>query len=110
MPGSSSISAFLRCYNERILNPEKTRTFTYDAKLVVGVDGDEVIEETAIVNHYVAPNEEPFVEDAIYKTYGKVASIDASYKVGDGLDPEGYQFIIDADTVRITSIHSLFGC
>jgi hypothetical protein len=99
MPGLSSISAILRCNNERVLNPEKTRTFTYDATLVVGFQAEEIIEGTAILNHYVAPNEEPFIDNAFYKIYGKVASIDSSYKVGDGLDPNNYQFVIDADTV-----------
>jgi hypothetical protein len=102
MPGSASISALLRCNNERVLNPEKARTFTYDAKLVVGFEGDEVLEETALLNHYLATSDEPFTENVFYKIYGKVASIDASFNVGDGLDPDGYQFVIDADTVSRT--------
>jgi hypothetical protein len=114
MPGSASISALLRCNNERVLNPEKARTFTYDAKLVVGFDGGEVLEETAILNHYLSTSDEAFVENAFYKIYGKVASIDASFNVGDTLDSDNYQFIIDADTVCLTPrqwlSHSVANC
>lgn len=103
MPGSSTIYALLRCYNKRQIIPIKNRTFTFDADFVVGFEGDHVLEETAILNHFVPQEDDSFVENAFYTVYGKVASIDSSYMVELGLDPDQFQFVIDADVVRVFS-------
>ena len=73
----------------------------FDADFVVGFEGEHVLEETAILNHFIPPEDDTFVKNAFYTVYGKVASIDSSYMVKLGLDPDQFQFIIDADVVRV---------
>lgn len=102
MPGSSTIYGLLCCYNKRHIVPNKNRTYTFDVDFVVGFEGECVIEQTAIMTHFVLQEDDGFVENAFYTVYGKVASIDSLYVVEDGVDPNKYQFVIDAEVVRVS--------
>jgi hypothetical protein len=81
---------------------EKPRTFTFDAEVVVAADCTGHVETTtAVLTHYVAPTDDPFVEGALYFVSGRVGSVDDSFPVGDGFAVDMYDFVIDGETVCV---------
>ncbi|KAF8487298.1 hypothetical protein DFH94DRAFT_678336 [Russula ochroleuca] len=61
----------------------------------------EIQTSNAFLTHFAPANEEPPVEGALYFVGGKIASIDRNFDVGDGAEWTGYDFIIDADVMRL---------
>ena len=88
-----------------VLSPEKPRSLTFDAELVISFDSVGLVQTSnAVVNHYHAETEDPFVENALYYIAGKVACIDKTFPVGDSFYCANYDFVIDADTVGVLFI------
>jgi hypothetical protein len=100
MPGSSHIFGFLPCTNLRVVNPDKPRSLTFDAEIVVATDCTGHVETTtAVLTHFQDATEEPFVDGGLYYVSGRVASIDDSFAVGDGFSKDMYDFVVDAEKV-----------
>jgi hypothetical protein len=104
MTGSSIIFGFLPCNNRCVLNPDKPRTYTYDAEVVIGEDETGDIQTLTALLQFFAASDAIIPENgAIHYVWGKVASMDADMVVGDGLSNENYDVLIEADFVRSLS-------
>lgn len=80
--------------------------FSYDADFIVDFDGDEVKEQKALLIRFTPQDCEVFVDRAFYSVGGKVATIDACFDVGGGVNVDDYQLFIEADEVccRLSSL------
>jgi hypothetical protein len=104
MPGCATIVGLIPCTQGRYLHPEKPRTITMDAEIVIGTDAAGNVQTTTALLQYFVPTAESRPESGLlYFVMGKIASMDPSIQVGVGDDDlwrDEYDFVIDADAVR----------
>ena len=103
MPGSSSLFAILRCFNQRNVYADKPRSFMYDAQMVIGFENEKQfvpIFAVGPLNHFADDDDPAFVDSAFYMVSGRIASIDNNFVLGDEPDADRYDFLLDADMVR----------
>jgi hypothetical protein len=101
MPGTAQIFSLLPLSNVRKLFPEKPRTVTMDAEIIVGLTANSNLEVLpAILYHFVPYQSTTNVETGMYFVQGRLLSIDASIPVGADHELKDYQFAIDAEIVH----------
>lgn len=102
MPGVAHIFGFLPFTNSRVLDREKPRTYTFDAEIVIGVDGcGEVQTIPVLVQHYVPVDGVVPSDGRLHHIWGKLACMDPSMDVGDGFNAQDYELLVEADHVRL---------
>ncbi len=102
MPGSSVICGVLPCSNARHVYEGKLWTVTFDTEIVIACeDIDNVVTVPAAVQHFVGADESRPQDETLHFVYGKIASIDSTIPLGEGVSADDYDFFIDADVVRI---------
>lgn len=112
MPGSTRISGHMPCSQQRVLDPKKPCTFSFNAELVLGHDENgDAVAVTAFLTHFHAPTAGPLPDGALYFISGKVATIDEKFSVGAGFSWSSYLCVIDADKAhsispRLTDLRS----
>ena len=98
MPGSSILFAILRCFNARALDSDKPRSLIIDAEMVIGFSKAGPVIAKVVLNHFL--DGPPFDNGAFYYVVGRVASIDSTFRLGQNIPADRYEFVVDARTVR----------
>lgn len=102
MPGFGQFIGVLPFWSPRHPLEGKPRTVAYDVEILVSANGAADVDTVpGILFFYVAPGSLKPVEDQLYFVHGKIGCMDCRVPVGDDRVPKQYNFIIEADSVRV---------
>lgn len=110
MSGSSLIFGIMPCSNYRCLFPDKPKTITFDAELLLSQNKDgEWLSGNTILHHFQTPGAPDPPKTALYYVAGKIASMKDNAIVGDEHTTNEYIAQIDAFEFHImpNDVHPL---
>lgn len=100
MGGSSIIAGIMSCSNQRQLDNEKPKTYTYDGDIYLGVDkGGKPQYALAVIQYFLPSGEQPFIGGMAFVA-GKIGSIMESTELGEDRTTDDYDVLIDAFTLK----------
>ena len=96
MPGFAFIYGLFSCFNQRIIDPTKPKTISFDAEVPIGEDPSGQLQCVNGLVHYFVPQQQTKPDDdRKYLISGKVVSIQSH----DEIDSAAYDLEIEALTV-----------
>ena len=96
MPGFAFIYGLFSCFNQRIIDPTKPKTISFDAEVLIGEDPSGQLQCVNRLVHYFVPQQQTKPDDDHkYLISGKVVSIQSH----DEIDSAAYDLEIEALTV-----------
>jgi hypothetical protein len=97
MPGSAVIYGLMPCTNARLLDSTKTKSWTYDAELFIGLNEDHTPQTIEALLHFFTPvGEKDRQADELYLVCGRIGGITSATAAGEGHPITAYDLEIQA--------------